>query len=105
MRQVFVRRVDGLDKPKIPLIPQSNPKRKMEASVPAQCVNENKFGEDDRCALKVNCLPRIIAQVADNQHRRIRIARCLGQQPLEYREEGRVIEGPFRRFLQRPNLS
>lgn len=38
-------------------------------------------------------------EVVDNQHRRIRITCRLGEYPFECREEGRVVESPFRRFL------
>ena len=76
MREMFVRRVDGLDVPGTSLAPAISWKI-FEEIVPAQCVNENKLREDDRRPLEVNGLPRIVIQIADDQHRRIRIARCL----------------------------
>lgn len=70
--------------------------------LPTQRVYKNKFCQNDSCSLEVHGLPRIIAQVLHDQHRRVHICGCLRHQPFKGRKERRVIECPFRGFLNQP---
>jgi hypothetical protein len=77
--------------------------------LPTQRVYKNEFRQNDSCSLEVHGLPRVIAQVLHHQHRRVHICGCLGHQPFKGCKERRVIECPFRGFLNQsqsaPTLS
>lgn len=70
-----------------------------EGVVPAQREDQDQLGQDDCRSLEVDGLPRIIAQVFHNQHRRVNRCSRLRHQPFEGCEEWGVVEGPFRGFL------
>lgn len=65
-------------------------------------VRQQQLRHYDRGPLEVHRLPAIVLEVVDAQHGPVDEARDLGQDPLEVGEEGRVVEGPFRRALDVP---
>ena len=66
-----------------------------------QSVGENKLSKDNGCTLKVHSLPTVVFQSFDIEQRRLDKRRSLRQEPFEVRKEGRIVKGPFRRFLER----
>ena len=64
-----------------------------------QCVDQDKLGYDNACALEVDGLPAVVAKVLHLEHERIDILGHLGEEPFEVCEEGWIIKRPFGRFL------
>lgn len=76
-----------------PKFPTRDEKR--GTAIPIQSKNQDKLGDYYCRPLKVDRLPGIIVEVADNQHGRVRIARDLGQKPFKGCEKRRIIQRPF----------
>lgn len=62
--------------------------------------DEQQLGEDDRQALEVDSLRAGVVEVLHLEHGRVKVFRDLAEAPLKRRKEGRVVERPFRCFLE-----
>jgi hypothetical protein len=60
-----------------------------------QRVDQEQLGNNDGDSLKVYCLPAIVLEIVQLEHGRVNQLRDLRHDPLEVREEGRVVERPF----------
>lgn len=69
--------------------------KKTKMTIPIQSKNQDNLCDNDRRSLKVDRLPGIIVEVADNQHGRVHIVRNLGQKPFEGCKKRRIIQRPF----------
>lgn len=67
-----------------------------------QRKEQDQLGRDNGPPLEVDGLPRIIFQIIELDHGRVDELGDLGHGPLEVGEEGRIVEGPFRRLFVVP---
>lgn len=69
--------------------------KKSKPRVPAQCKSQDQLSKDDRCPLEIDCLPRVVVEVLDNQHSGVCIICQLGKEPFESSEEWWIVQSPF----------
>jgi hypothetical protein len=60
-----------------------------------QSVDQDELSDDHCSTLEVNRLPAVVIQVLHVKQTTVDICCSLGQEPLEIRKEGRIVQRPF----------